>query len=134
MPSPHVCMGATLKCMFALPPGTSKLLVPPLNRTMTNNVPAANIMDHKPVMNIPPFGMCQSPTNPAFIAATAAALGAPTPVPCIPVTPAPWSPGSPTVKLSQFPALNMTSMLTCALGTPMCITIIDAGQTKEVIA
>jgi Domain of unknown function (DUF4280) len=134
MPSPHVCMGATLKCMFALPPGTSKLIVLPLNRTMTSNKPAANIMDHIPIVNIPPFGMCQSPTNPLFIAATAAAMGTPTPVPCIPVTVAPWSPGSPTVKLGPAPALNMTSMLTCAMGTPMCISIIDAGQTKEMVA
>jgi hypothetical protein len=127
-------MGATLKCMFALPPGTTKLIVLPLNRTMTSNKPAANIMDHKPFVNVPTFGMCQSPTNPLFIAATAAALGTPTPVPCIPGTMTPWSPGSLTVKLNQFEALNMTSMLTCTFGAPMCISIIDAGQTKELIA
>ncbi len=135
MSSPHVCMGATMQCMFALPPGTSKLVVLPLNRAMTSNVPAANIMDNKPMANIMPFGMCQSPSNPAFIAATAAALGTPTPVPCTPLTPGPWAPGSPTVMLSQFPALNMTSKLTCAFAAaPMSISIIDAGQTKEMVA
>ncbi len=132
MSSPHVCMGAQMTCMFGMAP--SKLIVLPLHRAMTSKMPAANIMDHKPVANIPPFGMCQSPTNPAFISATAAAMGTPTPVPCIPATPAPWAPGSPTVMLNKFPALNMTSTLSCILGAPMCISITDAGQTKEMVA
>ena len=85
----HVCNGATLKCMFAFPPGISTLVVLPQNRTLTSNQPAANIMGHIPLANIMTFGMCISPTNPAFVAATAAALGVPTPVPCIPATPAP---------------------------------------------
>jgi hypothetical protein len=38
------------------------------NRVMTDNVPE-NIMDNKPFVNILPFGMCQSPSNPAVAAA-----------------------------------------------------------------
>ena len=63
---------------------------------LTESKPAANINDHIPMVNILPFGMCQSLANPMVAAATAAALGVLTPMPCIPVTPAPWVPGSPT--------------------------------------
>lgn len=129
----HVCNGATLKCAFAVPPGVSTLVVLPLNRMLTSNQPAANIMDHVPFLNIMPFGMCMSPTNPMFVAATAAALGVPTPVPCLPATVAPWVPGAPTVLLANMPVLNNTSMLTCALGTPMCISVVVPGQFTEMV-
>ena len=68
----QVCMGAMLKCSFGVAPGT--LMVLPTNLVMTK-VPDANIMDNKPMLNIMPFGMCQSMANPMVIAATAAALG-----------------------------------------------------------
>ncbi|MFO1350317.1 MAG: PAAR-like protein [Gammaproteobacteria bacterium] len=74
-----------------------------------------------------------SPTNPAFVSATAAAMGVPTPVPCIPATVAPWVTGSPTVMLGNVPALNNTSMLTCALGAPNCIFIMVPGEVTEQI-
>jgi len=49
-------------------------------------------------------------------AATAAAMGALTPMPCIPVLPAPWVPGSPTVLIGGKPALNNSCKLNCAYG------------------
>lgn len=125
--SHHVCMGATLKCAMGSTP--SKLVVLPLNRVMTNNVPAANIMDHKPGVNILPFGPCKSLMFPATASATAAALGALTPMPCIPLTLAPWTPGSPTVMLANQPALNKSSILMCSWGG--VITIEDEGQAKH---
>ena len=90
----HVCNTATLKCDFAVPPGISTFVVLPIHRMITSDQPAANINDHVPMTNIMPFGMCMSPSNPAFVSATAAAFGTPTPVPCTPVTPAPWVPGA----------------------------------------
>ena len=125
----HVCMGAQLKCSMGLAP--SVLTVLPTNKVMTSNVPAANIMDHKPMVNIMPFGMCKSPANPVVAAATAAALGTLTPMPCIPNTPAPWVPGAPTVLLANFPALNNTSKLMCIWAG--VIEVSDAGQTSEKI-
>ena len=107
----HVCHGALLKCTMGMAP--SSLAVLPIKMVNTSNVPAANIMDHVPMVNIMPFGMCQSPANPTVAAATAAALGVLTPMPCIPMTPAPWVPGSPTVMLANQPALNKSSMLMC---------------------
>src|SRR5918998_806364 len=107
----QVCMGATLQCSFGVAPST--LVVLPQNRVLTQT-PAANIMDNKPLVNILPFGMCQSLANPTVAAATAAALGVLTPMPCVPVTPAPWVVGSPTVLIGKMPALNHTSKLMCA--------------------
>jgi hypothetical protein len=83
-------------------------------------------MDSAPMVNIMPFGMCQSLANPTVAAATAAALGVLTPMPCIPVTPAPWAPGSATVMLAKMPALNNTSMCMCNWGG--VITISNPGE------
>ena len=109
----QVCMGAMMQCSFGVAP--SSLVVLPANRTLTG-VPAANIMDNKPIVNIPPFGMCNSPSNPMVAAATAAALGVLTPMPCIPVTTAPWIVGAPTVLIGNMPALNDSSKLMCNWG------------------
>jgi hypothetical protein len=109
----------------------SSLVVLPTNRVMTNQVPDANIMDHIPMVNIMPFGMCISPANPAVAAATAAALGVLTPMPCIPVTPSPWAPGAPTVLLGNFPALDNISILTCVWGG--VITFVTPGEFTVMI-
>jgi hypothetical protein len=103
-------MGAMLQCSFGVAPGS--LMVLPQNRVLTQT-PDANIMDNKPMVNILPFGMCTSLANPTVAAATAAALGVLTPMPCIPVTSAPWIVGAPTVLIANMPALNDSSMLIC---------------------
>ena len=103
----QVVMNAMLKCSMGMAP--SSLIVLPLNKVMCGNQPAANIMDHVPIVNIAPFGMCQSPANPVVAAATAAALGVLTPMPCVPATSAPWAPGAPTVMIGNQPALDSTS-------------------------
>ncbi len=53
-----VCTGALMKCSFGIAP--SALMVLPVNRVLACNMPAANIMDNKPMVNILTFGMCQS--------------------------------------------------------------------------
>ncbi len=107
----QVCMGAMMQCSFGMAP--SSLVVLPVNMVMTNQMPDANIMDHIPMVNIMPFGMCQSIANPMVAAATAAALGVLTPMPCIPVTPSPWVPGALTVLLGNQPSLDNVSQLMC---------------------
>lgn len=119
-----VCNGANLSCTFGQAPST--LIVLPQNRVLHNSLPLANIMDHIPMVNIPPFGMCISLSNPQVAAATAAALGVLTPQPCIPVTPAPWVPGSPNVLVANMPALNNSSKLMCSWGGVIQIT--NPGQ------
>ncbi len=115
----QVVMGAMLQCSFGIAP--SSLVVLPTKMAMCGT-PAATIMDHIPMVNIPPFGMCQSPSNPMVASATAAAFGVLTPMPCIPVTAAPWFPGSPTVMIGSFPALNDTCKCMCNWGGVISIT------------
>jgi len=120
-----VCSGATLQCSFGLAPGS--LIVIPQNRVMSGGMPAGNIMDNKPFMNIVPFGMCSSLANPTVVAATSAALGVLTPMPCIPNTVAPWTPGNPTVLLGGSPIINNSSKLMCMWAG--VISIVVPGQT-----
>ncbi len=124
----QVCMGAALQCSFGMAPST--LVVLPTNCT-TTGTPAATIMDNAPIVNVPPFGMCQSPSNPTVAAATAAALGVLTPMPCVPVTAAPWVVGSPTVLIGSMPALNDSSTLMCTWGGVIQIT--SPGQTQMMV-
>jgi hypothetical protein len=119
----QVAVGATLQCSFGVAP--SVLTVLPANRVLTGG-PAANIMDHVPMVNVLPFGMCNCPANPMVAAATAAALGVLTPMPCIPMTAAPWMPGSATVMLGGMPALQNSSKLMCQWGG--VIQILVPGQ------
>ena len=125
----HVCSGAALACSFGMAPGTLQVL--PLNRMLTSNMPAATIMDHIPMVNIMPFGMCSSPSNPTVAAATAAALGVLTPMPCVPVTPAPWVAGTPNTLLGNIPSLDNTHKLNCIWGG--VITVTYPGQTTHMI-
>lgn len=115
-----VVQGAMLMCSFGAAPSTYNVL--PVNMVMATT-PAANIMDFAPFVNVLPFGVCTSLANPMVAAATAAALGVLTPMPCIPATVAPWVPGSVTVLLANMPALNNTSKLMCMWGGVIQVTV-----------
>lgn len=124
----QVCTGAVMQCTFGMAPSMFNATPRPI---MTSMMVAGNIMDHVPMLNVPPFGMCMSPSNPTVAAATAAALGVLTPMPCVPVLPAPWVPGVPTVLLANFPALDNMCKLNCAWGG--IISIAFAGQATHQI-
>lgn len=119
--------GSMLQCTMGAAPATLVVVVPTVTAATP---PGANIMDFAPMVNIPTFGMCNSPANPAVAAATAAALGVLTPMPCVPAT-TPWAPGVPTVLLRGMPALDASSKCMCAFGGQISITtpdaIVDAG-------
>lgn len=117
-------MTAQLRCSMGI--ANSELVVTPINRTLINDHYAANIMDFVPLTNIMPFGMCVCPANPTVIAATAAALGVPTPMPCIPATSSPWQAGATNVLLNEPRWLDNTSTCTCDWGGE--IAIVDPGQ------
>ena len=77
--------GTVMMCSFGVAPSSLIALQAPT--TMAGGPPAATIMDHKPIANIPPFGMCLSLANPMVASATAVAdrrdrsRAAPTPGP-----------------------------------------------------
>lgn len=101
---------AMCTCSFGAAP--APLMVTSQQTVMMCNMPAGTIMDNK----FPTFGMCSNPANPTVAAATAAALGVLTPMPCVPLTVAPWAPGAPTVMVCNKPLLNNTSKLICGYG------------------
>lgn len=121
---------AMLQCTFGAAPGTLTLL--PANKTMVGNQPAANIADSKPMVNIAPFGMCMSPSNPQVAAATAAALGVLTPMPCVPNTVAPWAPGATKTMVANMPALHDGCMCNCMWGG--VIKVAFAGQVQTQVS
>ena len=106
--SMQVVNGAQLQCTFGAAP--SSLVVLPVNREKVANQFAANIMDHVPMVNIMPFGVCATLHSP-----------------CVPATSALWAPGSPSAMLDNQPALDDISTLECMVGGT--ITVRDPGQT-----
>jgi hypothetical protein len=127
MGQPQVVSTAMMMCTFGVAPSTLNVL--PINRVMVEGRPAANIMDHLPIVNIPPFGMCMSLSNPMVASATAAALGVLTPMPCVPVTSAPWVPGAPTTLVANQPALTASSQCMCAWGGVITFQMPGSMQT-----
>ena len=117
----QVSAGAMLMCSFGVAPAALSVL--PTNRVMAGGPPAATIMDHIPIVNIPPFGMCTSLANPTVASATAAAFGVLTPMPCMPVVPAPWMPGAPTVLIGSMPALDNNCKAMCAWAGVIQVTV-----------
>jgi len=105
-----VCMGAMMTCTFGTVP-CSLIVIRPT--AVAGVMPMANIMDNKPVANIPTFGMCNSPANPATKRPPPVLF---TPGPCVPATVAPWIPGVPTTLVDNMPALDSNSKLICNWG------------------
>ena len=125
-----VTSGAQLMCSFGMAPSVFNVL--PNAKVMCSNMPAASIMDNIPMTNIMPFGMCTSMANPQVSAATAAAMGVLTPMPCVPVISAPWVPGSPTVLIGGKPALNNTCKCMCNWAGVIQIINPGSGTTTMV--
>ncbi len=123
MPMPAVVAGALCQCSFGMAPAS--LVVPPASQVLIEGRPAADITCSTPA-NIPTFGMCTSVANPEVAAATSAALGVLTPMPCVPVL-VPWIPASTTL-IGGKPALVAGSTCICAYGG--VVQILDPGTTK----
>ena len=121
-----VCMGAMMQCSFGMAPAT--LVANSQPTVMVASKPIATIMDNKPMANIPPFGMCTCPSNPATVKPPPVMFA---PAPCVPVIVGPWAPGSPTVMAGNYPALNNSSKLMCAWGG--VISIVSPGQFQTMV-
>ncbi len=123
---PLVVNAAMLSCAMGLGPPVPLTVVPKGPPVTAGGQPVATIADTIPMANIPTFGMCSSPANPAVAAATSAALGVLTPMPCVPVPAGPWTPGSAKVVMSGVPVLTAGSTCQCTWGGT--ITIGMPGQ------
>jgi hypothetical protein len=116
--------GAVIECLFGDAP--SALVTLPDTGVTVDGMPVGKITDIAPELNIPSFGMCQSLLNPEVIAATAAASGVLTPMPCVPLVVDPWIPGAPTVLVGGIPALTQDSVCMCLWEGAISIT--EPGQ------
>jgi hypothetical protein len=125
----QVCQGALCQCTFGTAPGSLKVTTQ--SAVLVEGQPASSILDCAPMTNIPTFGMCTSLANPAVAAATAAANGVLTPMPCVPNTPAPWTPGSTKVSIKGAPALDDACQCLCVWAG--VITIAYPGQPGLVL-
>jgi hypothetical protein len=123
-----VVSGALLQCTMGTVP--TPLTVLPIARVMIENRPAARVTDNVPGLNILPFGLCRSPANPVVAAATAAALGVLTPMPCWPVPAGPWiSPVTRTTG-SSIPLLAAGSTCLCAYAGTISVQLPGAVRTQ----
>jgi uncharacterized protein DUF4280 len=123
-----VVLGARLKCSEGLAP--SALTVLPRRAAADQSMLAATVNDFTPMVNVAPFGMCKTQANPQVAAATSAAMGVLTPMPCVPVLTAPWSPGAPKATIDGVKILTDDS--TCSCMWSGTIEITDAGSTIDV--
>ena len=120
-----ICKGSKLKCSMG--DSQSDLdVIHPLLPGYLHGENMANIMDHKPMLNIKPFGQCKSMANPTVAAATAANMGRLQPMPCIPNTTMPWMNGKMDVFVKGQPALLSNCKLMCLWAG--IIEILETGQ------
>jgi hypothetical protein len=109
----QVVTGAAVVCTF----GTTAAEFSASSLDVAATAPAGVVTDVT-VANIPTFGMCSAPANPAVIAAQS-------PAPCLPVL-SPWTPGSARVRVDGVSALDDASQCVCAWGG--VVTVSSPGQ------
>ena len=120
---------ALIQCSMGTTPGPLNIVAG--HGVTVNQKVVSTIFDTTPMVNIPSFGMCRSPANPVVATATTAALGVLTPMPCVPATSAPWSPGSVTVTVANRTLLTSTSQCMCAYGGSVSITQSGTSGAKS---
>jgi hypothetical protein len=106
----------------------SAMMVLPTTMVNVEVRPVALVTDNIPFLNVLPFGMCQSPANPMVMAATAAALGVLTPMPCLPMPVGPWN--SPVSKTTVGGVKVLGSGGTCMCAYAGEISISMAGSMR----
>lgn len=126
MADSYVCSTAKMKCSCG--DKISTLTVFPDRTIWLTGQPQANISDHISMRNIAPFGKCHTTAYPPTGAATAAAHGKLTPMPCVPGTTICWKNGKNDVLLQNSPALLATSTCRCIYGG--VISVVNDGQSS----
>lgn len=129
MGSPALVATAQLVCPFGAAPAVLNVL--PANRVMIEGRPAATVADMVPFLNVAPFGMCMSLSNPTVASATAMALGVLVPMPCVPVTTGTWAPGAAKTTIGGLPVATQGNVCTCAYGG--VIQVVMAGSLTTMV-
>ncbi|MFN8377738.1 MAG: DUF4280 domain-containing protein [Anaerolineae bacterium] len=127
MPAPLVVNGAMIMCPMGASP-VSLIVIPKGQPVLAGSQPVATIQDMIPMTNILPFGICNSPANPAAVSAKAVGATAP----CTPAVAAPWTPGVPQLLIGGVPAVNATCTCICTLSGGVPITVTNPGQTTVI--
>lgn len=110
---------ALVKCSFGSAPASVLVQSQPMVKMC--GMMAATIMDNKPLI----FGTCSSPSHPVM-----ASSGSPGPCLGPAQILAPWTPGSPTVKICGMPAANKSCKLMCNFGGVIEMTMTPAMTVK----
>jgi hypothetical protein len=105
-----VCQGAMAMCPLGTAPST--LTVTSQQSYTIGGMLVATIQDCNPMVNLPPFGTCNT--------LTAAAQGVPTMCALAPV--GMWTPGSTLQKINNIPVLTQACTLACGIGGVITIT------------
>jgi len=120
---------SAIHCSFGVTP--TPLIVLPDRTVTAEGMLMANITDFIPIVNITTFGECMSILNPEVLAATIAAMGVLTPMPCVPVTVDPWISGALNVIVTEGPALDQTAMVMCLWAG--VIEVIEPGNLTVMV-
>lgn len=120
--------GSLLSCNMGGAP--APLVVAPIpGKPLIGGMPVASILDNIPLNNIPSFGMCKSEVNPVVQAATLAAQGVLTPMPCVPMTVAPWVPGTIGATAETLPLATKASICACTWGGEISVEMPEQFTT-----
>lgn len=121
-----VLHGATLGCTHGS--STAFLSIAPGRRA---GALVATVRDHASLMNIAPFGLCSSLSNPRVAAATAASRGDLTPQFCVPHTPGPWTQSDPATEVDGVEALHEGATCRCAWGGRISVKSSEVSASDE---
>ena len=127
MADSYVCSGAKIRCTMGTGVATLTVLPPPVRTVLLTGKPQANVSDTKPIVNVGSCGNCRSLLYPPTAAATAAAEGVLTPMPCVPSIIGTWFPGKLDYLVQGPPALLKSDHCQCAFGGT--VSLINDGQT-----
>jgi Domain of unknown function (DUF4280) len=129
MPLP-LCTGAVLQCTQGVAPSVFVATPRPGAPMILGAMPVATIDQILPV-NILPFGVCRSMANPTVAAATAAAQGVLTPMPCVPMIAMPWTPPAVSARYASVPMATVASRCACAHGGMISVSAPFVGTAES---
>lgn len=121
-----ITSGSMMTCSFGMSPCPFQAISA---STVLSKTPVGTIQDTS-LASIATFGMCSSLSNPSVSAATTAALGVLTPMPCLPLISGSWFPPQ-KILVKGSPILTSDSKCICAYGGN--ISFISSIQMNVII-